>query len=702
MASLEELVVTLVAETDKLRADLNAAAKATSQATNKMDDAIKSFTENSNKNLGFFETSVASMAGFLGSQAVLGVFGLVKDAIGFVADELVKGGEAAIAQEKNLTRLANSLALTGQYSKKALQDLKDFTDQMERETGIADDVVAGNLAVLSSITKLDAEGLKKAEKTAIDLSAAMSIDLDTATRLVGKGIEGNVESFKRYNITVQEGTSKTENLNNIMKALKGTSGAAEGQMKTFEGALKSAENSFGNFFEAIANSIIQNEAFKKALSQVSKIFNEFTNEAEGNQKGLKELAGATLVNVINGFTILATVMDAATKVGRVIYDVLKADFDLIGSAAIAASQILHGDFKGAFETVKSTVVETADTIKKDFNGDTLFGNIATNLIRVGEAAKTGLGEVQKNADGTIAPTVAATAKVHELTAAEKTRRDNLKEMAKGLAEQTTALGAEYTSQSDLLKADLDLQLSTINDNNALKFDAQATYFANRQAQLDEQHAAEDAQLVEAQATRLINAQQYADAKVALERKQNLDSMKLKTDQNNFEKDANKQKLADLQSTFSTIATLSQSSNKTLATIGKAAAITNATIDGYAAVQKALASAPPPFNFALAALVGAATAANVAKIAGVGLATGIDSVPGIGKADNFQATLAPGERVIPTETNKDLTAFLEQANAGGAGGNITIQLSLKDELVEFIEAKILERQRIGVSLIQGVV
>ena len=70
-----------------------------------------------------------------------------------------------------------------------------------------------------------------------------------------------------------------------------------------------------------------------------------------------------------------------------------------------------------------------------------------------------------------------------------------------------------------------------------------------------------------------------------------------------------------------MASLSQSGNKKLAAIGKAAAIIQATMDGYLAVQKALAAFPPPFNFAAAAAVGVATAANVANIAGIGFKNG---------------------------------------------------------------------------------
>jgi hypothetical protein len=58
-------------------------------------------------------------------------------------------------------------------------------------------------------------------------------------------------------------------------------------------------------------------------------------------------------------------------------------------------------------------------------------------------------------------------------------------------------------------------------------------------------------------------------------------------------------------------------------------------------------------------------------------------------------------VVPSQTNQDLTDFLARER-GGAGGNVIVELRLQDQLVEFVEAKILERQRIGVSLLQGAV
>lgn len=76
----------------------------------------------------------------------------------------------------------------------------------------------------------------------------------------------------------------------------------------------------------------------------------------------------------------------------------------------------------------------------------------------------------------------------------------------------------------------------------------------------------------------------------------------------------KQRLSAHKEAFTALATLAGSENRKLAAVGKAAAVTQATIDGVLGVQKALASAPPPINFVLAAAVGVAAAANVAKIA----------------------------------------------------------------------------------------
>lgn len=110
------------------------------------------------------------------------------------------------------------------------------------------------------------------------------------------------------------------------------------------------------------------------------------------------------------------------------------------------------------------------------------------------------------------------------------------------------------------------------------------------------------------------------------------------------------RLQSAQSFFGELAGLQSSSIKEVAAIGKAAAIAQATIDGYVAVQKALASAPPPWNYALAAAVAVKTGMQVASIASTNVgnfATGGQfMVDGRGGVDNnnINMNVSRGERV----------------------------------------------------------
>ena len=85
----------------------------------------------------------------------------------------------------------------------------------------------------------------------------------------------------------------------------------------------------------------------------------------------------------------------------------------------------------------------------------------------------------------------------------------------------------------------------------------------------------------------------------------------------------KMRAENYKSTVDTISTLASSGNKTLSAIGKAASVSSAYISTYEAANKALASAPPPINYALAAAVVAAGISNVSKI--MSYATGTDQL-----------------------------------------------------------------------------
>lgn len=132
--------------------------------------------------------------------------------------------------------------------------------------------------------------------------------------------------------------------------------------------------------------------------------------------------------------------------------------------------------------------------------------------------------------------------------------------------------------------------------------------------------------------------------------------------------------------FGELASLTSSGNKELAAIGKAAAVAQATIDGYVAVQKALASAPPPFNFALAAAVALKTGVQVAGIMSTNVgsyATGGDfMVEGRAGVDNnnINMNVSRGERVIV-----QTPAQQREAAMGGGAANVEVPVTVNNML-----------------------
>lgn len=199
---------------------------------------------------------------------------------------------------------------------------------------------------------------------------------------------------------------------------------------------------------------------------------------------------------------------------------------------------------------------------------------------------------------------------------------------------------KYASDEDLAQVKYE---ALIARNDA---ELQATLDKNSAIKDSDERAAQDALARQKALTVATKAED--DKKLAL-LKANKDIEK------SYDQLTSQEKVSNLKDTLSNLSALTSSSSEELFAIGKAASLANATVSGYEAVQKALASAPPPFNFALAALVGVASAANIAKIAGsqppkaTGAANGALVTGGVSGQDTNPFMLAKGEIVAPEKS-----------------------------------------------------
>lgn len=692
MATLEELVVSLVAETSGLRAELDKATKATVGATDKMDKAIEEFSKNSSANVGVFQTAMGTAIGFLGSQAVLGAFGALKDAAGFLFQELIVNGVSAASEtETAINKMNQALALSGQYSKGASDRMIELASSLQETTRFGDDAVLSASALIQTIGRLGANELPGATRAAVDLAAALSIDLDSAAKLVGKAAAGNVDAFSRYGIVIEKGTTVTETFANAMNTLSRFQGTAAAQAKTFAGLTDILNHSWEDFTKVTGNAVIQNQALLNVMAEVNQIVTGSTKELESNSQAMKELVANALILFIDTAGVAVQTLDLFVRSVQFLTGVALALTSPLFLVVAGLEALTNG-----LDAGKAVMDDWAKSMIEDLNafgesGNGVLHGMTESFAGLSVAGQAGLDAIKAGAEATVEPTNNAAAAVAALTEAEQARIDKLKQFAEGLAGQTTGIEESYGYQLELLQNAREAEALTDEE-----------FFAAKMEVLTAQQEAELALLEQYHKLKGSNDKTYADAKTALQKKQTLENAKFQKEQLDYEKMTAKERLALTSQTLNHIASLQSSGNRTLAAIGKAAAIADATIKGHQAVQSAYAWGTgvggPAIGASFAALAGAATAVNIAKIAGVALNKG-GTVPGsmVGpNRDSVPAMLTPGEEVINRDTANRLRSFLDNQD----GGAMRIEITLKDELVEFVEAKIIERQRTGRSLLQG--
>jgi TP901 family phage tail tape measure protein len=157
----------------------------------------------------------------------------------------------------------------------------------------------------------------------------------------------------------------------------------------------------------------------------------------------------------------------------------------------------------------------------------------------------------------------------------------------------------------------------------------------------------------------------------------------------YKKKLDEQMAQDRIDTLKTVSQLSNSENRNLRIAGKVAAASMAAINTAEGISKAIASFPPPVNFAMATLVGAAGAAQVAAIQGIKFHGGRD--PSTGVDGEIPAMIQQSETVLTAQDRASMISGINQLgeqvaqlsnqiSQGGGGGNINITLEIDGEAI----------------------
>lgn len=536
---------------------------------------------------------------------------------------------------------------------------------------------------------------------------------------------------KRLGIEFDANTLKSKGLTAVLEqVIKATGGNVDAisvlfpKMIATNGVVAIAEGGFKNLSRAMNDNAGYMGATGKAADEVKKSM-DFKLERSTQQ--LKNVAVSIVVDLIPAFIKLVGWLDSAVKaMGNFGTAIGKA----LGGGAVDTENL--GEVNSKIKDLTEKIVFLKDTLKKESSGTGVgksmewiekskkeLGGLTLELSeykRIAESLKTPKeaerGPALKGPGGEEIP---GTPKGAAPEAPIKKGPDPLLKAEMDAAAERIKIKQDLASQQIALdQENLKAQQDNLEAAHELKLISDEEYYASKNELNQEQFELEDEQnnlKLETDLEKLnaeyeqkkISHEDFLNAKLdmemaaqdkhdALEQKAKLTQDQIDKKKRDKEKEESEKKLNAMQTTFSTIATLSQSHNKALSAIGKAAGIADATINTYKGINQALGAFTPPYSFVMAGLVGAAGFANVASIAGIGFEKGITEIPSGYKNDSFPANLSSGERVVDADTNSDLKEFLAQ----GGGGASQVEIAFKGDALEMLEYQLTDRWDKGVS------
>lgn len=350
---------------------------------------------------------------------------------------------------------------------------------------------------------------------------------------------------------------------------------------------------------------------------------------------------------------LATVMNSLVTAASALITTWQQVFATAANLKAAFDQLKSGDFSGAWETMKKSAADTAAA----------FADLGMRMKSIWSPDETDAALKQMSASvDAFMGNIKTAAEFMKTDAPWKVRPDDSKALENFLKNQekktaATLADAQTTGMSAAAQANLKLQYEAqaiaLANNIPLTEALQQRIAAAGNAAAMAQMQLQAAQIAQ---TAMSPAEKYAQDLASLQTIYASTNMTMET----FA--ARQQQLAEgvgatwnqagagMASGFAALATQFGKSSKEMAVAAKAFGIIEATINTYTAFTKALASAPPPFNYVMAAGVLAAGMAKVMAIKSQsigGFKTGGSfTVGGTGGPDSqFVPIMAtPGEQV----------------------------------------------------------
>jgi hypothetical protein len=190
---------------------------------------------------------------------------------------------------------------------------------MQRVTRFGDETTLSAMGLIQSLGDLSEDGLKGATKAAMDMSAALKIDLTTAATLMGKAAAGEVGTLSRYGIAIERGANNAETFARVLDTVNSKfGGSAERDVKTYSGATEQLSNTWGDLLEKFGEAITTNGAVISIMGELDSLISGLTKNVSANMPKIKTFVAEAFSTFISfGVTAtkaLSAVIQALSKV----------------------------------------------------------------------------------------------------------------------------------------------------------------------------------------------------------------------------------------------------------------------------------------------------------------------------------------------------------------------------------------------------
>ena len=192
------------------------------------------------------EQAAGKFGGALGRAGQIAAGFVVANVLLRAPDFLLAAANAAAEDEASVKRLQQAVENTGVSYEKYRGQL-DATIKRGQALAFTDDQTRSALALLTAQTGSATEAQRR-YAIAQDLSRGANIDVVTASRLLGKVTEENVNVLARYGIKVAEGTSETELFGIIQEKF---AGQAQAFANSTAGQMARAKDQMSELVEAL-------------------------------------------------------------------------------------------------------------------------------------------------------------------------------------------------------------------------------------------------------------------------------------------------------------------------------------------------------------------------------------------------------------------------------------------------------------------